>query len=69
MRRYMIRIEVKEINEEGTVLDTYVTYQTSMAIADAEEANWIAYDLLTDAAKNFAARSDHSSVETVEAAA
>lgn len=64
--RYMIKIEVAEISEDGTERDTFAKYQTHDAIDDAQTADWIAQELISNAAEEFGDRDDHSPVTPEE---
>jgi hypothetical protein len=65
--RYMIRIEVAEIDEEGYERDTFAEYTTALAIEDGVEAGWIAFVALDDIAIKFDERTDSSPVTPKEA--
>lgn len=60
--RFMLRIEVLKINEDGEVRDTFVTYTTELAIEDAQEADWLARCAWVDTDIRFIARADSSPV-------
>jgi hypothetical protein len=60
--RYMIRIEVKEIDANGVIRDTYGEYATTLAIEDAQEADYVASTYARFANARFAARADSSPV-------
>jgi hypothetical protein len=62
--RYIIEIKVREVDAQGIVRDTYGEYATTLAIEDAQEADFIARKFLLDEAQyRFALRSDSSPVE------
>lgn len=60
--RYMLRIEVVEIDADGEERDEFAEYTTELAIEDAQEADLIAQELLGDAERMMLLRDDSSPV-------
>lgn len=56
--RYMIKLEVVEIDDDGAERDIHERYATETAIADAQAADWIALRMTALAAACFGERSD-----------